>query len=395
MSEVGVPERPWSRLPRVLATTLHARLEPTVLAVAAQVSESVPAFAEIDDPKFARDMREAVRVAVTRFLELVGTDAPALPDPVRESFVALGAAEAREEREPEVLLAAQRMANRALLRIASDALAEVRPVEPGELLDLADAVTAYADELVAATTDGYARQLREQAGETDRRRRLLGELLLRGSAAEAAVTAAAADVGWRELGDVVPVLLPADHARDARFRYAADGVVIDREDDAVLLVREGRRASREQLAGAMHGRSAVVGPTVPWGRVPEAVRLAEATAQLAGDGRRETVVFADDHLATLALRGDPGALEALSARRLAPFADLQPASRDRLLRTLHSWLLHWGSRAEVATELFIHAQTVSYRIRRLRELLGDQLDDPIVRFELLLVLAGRSGVAAG
>jgi DNA-binding PucR family transcriptional regulator len=32
---------------------------------------------------------------------------------------------------------------------------------------------------------------------------------------------------------------------------------------------------------------------------------------------------------------------------------------------------------------------VSYRIRRLRALLGDDLDDPTVRFELLLVLEGR------
>jgi hypothetical protein len=339
-------------------------------------------------------MHEAVRLAVTRFLELLGTEAEALPGPVRESFVALGAAEAREQREPEVLLAALRTANRALLRMASDALAEVRTVEPGELLDLADAVTAYADELVAASTDGYARQLREQAGESDRRRRLLGELLLRGSAAEAAVTAAAVDVGWRDLGDVVPVLLPADQARDARFRYAADGLVVDREDDAVLLVRAGRRSSREQLGNAMRGRSAVVGPAVPWPRVPESVRLAEATARLVADDDHALVVFADDHLARLGLAGDRGALEALAGRRLAPFAALRPASRDRLLRTLRSWLLHWGSRADVAAELFIHPQTVSYRIRRLRELLGDDLDDPDVRFELLLVLTGGSGTCA-
>ena len=33
-------------------------------------------------------------------------------------------------------------------------------------------------------------------------------------------------------------------------------------------------------------------------------------------------------------------------------------------------------------------QTVSYRLNRLRQLLGDDLDDPTARFELLLVLTG-------
>ncbi|HEX2892699.1 MAG TPA: helix-turn-helix domain-containing protein [Marmoricola sp.] len=390
----AVAPRPWARLPRELAGALSERLEPTVEDVARTVSESVPAFAAIDEPKFERDVHHAVQVAVERFLELVGTDEPALPAAAREVFVALGAAEARDERGPEVLLAALRTASRVLLRVASGALDSIGPGVDGDLLDLVDAVTAYVDELVAATTDGYALQLQEQAGETDRRRRLLGDLLLRGGVAEPVVLAAAADIGWPSLAEVTPVLLPLVQARDARFRYGAEGVVVDRERDAVLLVRTGRRARREQLAEALRGRGAVVGPTVPWARVPEAVRLAQQAAQLTGrlsgdHPDRDPVVFTVDHLADLALGGDAGAMAALADRRLEPFAVMQPAARDRLLRTLRSWLLHWGSRADVAAELFIHPQTVSYRIRRLRALLGDDLSDPVARFELLLVLAGR------
>ena len=40
----------------------------------------------------------------------------------------------------------------------------------------------------------------------------------------------------------------------------------------------------------------------------------------------------------------------------------------------------------MATDLQIHPQTARYRIARLRELLGDQLDDPDTRFELELAL---------
>jgi hypothetical protein len=387
VTEPASPSRPWSLLPVDLADALRPRLVLTVELVVEKVSGSVPGFADIDDPKFERDMRGAVSAAVERFLDLIGTDQAALPPSVRETFVALGAAEARDERSPDVLLAALRTAGRGLLRTTSETLAKERPLEGSELLDLADAVTAYVDELVAATTDGYAQQLREQAGETDRRRRLLGELLVRGNADEATVLDAAAEARWNRLGAIVPVLLPSEDARDARFRFSADGVVLEREHDALLLINEGGRAGRARVIEALRGRSAVVGPTQAWTRVPEGVRLAELTAKLVHTQVENEIVFADDHLAQLALRGEAGALAVLASRRLEPFDALPGNTRERLLQTLHSWLLHWGSRAEVADELFIHPQTVSYRIRRLRELLGDDLDDPTTRFELLLALA--------
>ena len=83
-------------------------------------------------------------------------------------------------------------------------------------------------------------------------------------------------------------------------------------------------------------------------------------------------------------------MEALSARRLAPLAKVRATQRERLLETLHSWLRHWGSRTEISAELFVHPQTVSYRLKHLRDLLGDDLDDPTARFELLLALAFRT-----
>jgi hypothetical protein len=376
---------PWQRLSADLPGAMRPRLEATVREVADAVGAATPAFAGIDNPKFARDVRTAVKVALERFLDLVGTDEPALPPSSRDVFLGLGAAEAREDRGPEALLAAYRTASRLMLRKASEALAELRPVGAAELIDLSDAVNAYVDELAAASTDGFTLQLREQAGEGDRRRRQLAELLLRGSAPDSVVRAAANGVGWRSLDTVTPVVLPLDQARDARFRYGEDGVVAERGRDAVLLLRSGPRATRAQLAEALRGRGTVVGPALDWPQVPEGVRLAELVAELVGPDPGP--VFADDHLAALALRGEPGALAVLSTRRLAPLAHVRATQRERLLATLYSWLRHWGSRADVAAELYVHPQTVSYRLKHLRDLLGDDLDDPTARFELLLVLA--------
>jgi hypothetical protein len=367
---------------------MRPRLEATVQAIASAVTAEVPAFTTIDDAKFSRDVLTAVQVALERFLDLVGTSEPALAPRARELFLALGAAEAREDRGPEALLAALRTASRVLLRTAAESLAQLRVLDTAALIDLSDAITAYVDELAAVSTDGFTLQLREQAGEHDRHRRQLAQLLLRGSAAPSVVLTTATGIGWRALDAVVPVLLPLDQARDARFRYGADGVVAERERDAVLLLREGPRTSRPQLTDGLRGRGAVVGPALSWTQTPEAVRLAELTAELVGVDPGP--LFTDDYLATLALRGEPSALPILSARRLAPLAHLRESQRASLLETLYSWLRHWGSRADVSAELFIHPQTVSYRLKRLRELLGDDLDHPDARFELLVILASRT-----
>jgi DNA-binding PucR family transcriptional regulator len=135
----------------------------------------------------------------------------------------------------------------------------------------------------------------------------------------------------------------------------------------------------------------VVGPTLDWEQVPTAVQLAELTAELTAGlaAPGEAPVFTDDHLADLALRGQPAALAVLARRRLGGLSGLRPAQRDTLLRTLRSWLWHWGSRSEVAADLFVHPQTVSYRIAQLRQLLDADLDDPRVRFELLLAVSSE------
>ena len=135
------------------------------------------------------------KAAVEHFTALVGTDAAALPSAVREAFVALGAAEGREERGPEVLLEALRFASRIMLRAASEALERPGEVKIDTIVDLSDAVTAYVDALAMAATAGYAQQVREQAGEGERRRSHLGELLLRGGSGRGVVREALVPIG--------------------------------------------------------------------------------------------------------------------------------------------------------------------------------------------------------
>jgi len=74
---------------------------------------------------------------------------------------------------------------------------------------------------------------------------------------------------------------------------------------------------------------------------------------------------------------------------LAPLDGLGPAARDKLVETLRSWLLHHGRREKVAAELYVHPQTVRYRMGQLRELFGARLEDPQCVLELTLALGAR------
>jgi DNA-binding PucR family transcriptional regulator len=72
---------------------------------------------------------------------------------------------------------------------------------------------------------------------------------------------------------------------------------------------------------------------------------------------------------------------------LAPLDAVRPATAERLAQTLRSWLLHQGRRDDVAADLFVHAQTVRYRMGQIRELFGDRLDDPRAVLELVIALS--------
>ena len=101
----------------------------------------------------------------------------------------------------------------------------------------------------------------------------------------------------------------------------------------------------------------------------------------------EGLVDSEDHLAALLLAADAYARAALRARVLAPMADLRPSTAEKLTETLRVWLLHHGRREAIAEALFVHPQTVRYRVGQLREVYGDRLEDPAFVLDATLALA--------
>ena len=74
---------------------------------------------------------------------------------------------------------------------------------------------------------------------------------------------------------------------------------------------------------------------------------------------------------------------------LAPLATLRPNAAARLAETLRAWLLHQGQRDAVAADLFVHAQTVRYRMNQIRDLYGERLTDPRTILELTVALGSE------
>ena len=105
-----------------------------------------------------------------------------------------------------------------------------------------------------------------------------------------------------------------------------------------------------------------------------------------GDGG---LVRVEEALPALLLYENRELIERIAARRLAPFEALSPKSRRRMEETTLAFVQHQGNAAAMARALGLHAQTARYRLGRLRELLGAELDDADARFELELSLRAR------
>ena len=163
---------------------------------------------------------------------------------------------------------------------------------------------------------------------------------------------------------------------------------IDSSESVVaLLIPDMHGPNRSRLLRELGDRRAVVGPSRAWTQAQSSYHrvLQARTLRLAADGIGP--IDTDTHLVALVLGADREAADDLRRQVLAPLDQLRPNTAERLAETLRSWLLHQGQRDAVAADLFVHAQTVRYRMTQLRELYGERLNDPQVVLELVVALS--------
>ncbi len=376
------------RLPPRLAEALLEQLPLLADEVLGAIAREVPAYARPLEGQFGSGVRRGVQLALARFLSLAGEEPEAGEDRAaqgREVYSELGRGEARVGRSLDALLGAYRTGARvAWARLAQMGLEAGLPA--GDLVQLAAAVFAYIDELSAASAEGYTAEQSALAGDRERRHRTLTQLLLSEVPAWQ-VDEAATVAGWQAPVTLTAVLVPVRAAREIASRWDARALLAAEDDGAatavLLLPDVDGPGQLERLERLLAGRPSVVGLPRPWHEARLSVALVRKVRA------PTSTVRVADCLAGLVVGAEPLALEELTVRRLAPFAAVSERSRERLLDTLRAWLAHQGERQAVAAALGIHPQTVRYRLGLLRELLGDDLDDPQRRFELELVLHAR------
>ena len=379
---------PWLSLPTEISEVLRPVVGEIVEAIIEGIPRDVPVYAMPMEGRFGQGVRQGVTVALHRFLDLPGTRLPALSEDGKWVYENLGRGEVRSGRSLESLLSAYRYGARVTLRAISRTV-DVSRLAPDVILALGESLFAYIDELSAASAQGYALEQSERAGEHQRRRGEVLEMILRGEP-ETGVQRAATALGWQLPDVVVVAMLPSSRLEGVRAALGPDALVAERGTEVAVVVPFGSRVSRtRELNRALRGRHAVIGPARPWQQAAESLHLAvSAGAHGLGNpvGEADPPVWVEEHLAELVVHAEPLATADLARRRLAPLDALRPAVRARLAETLLSWLRHQGQRAPIAAELFVHQQTVGYRVGQLKELFGDALDDPEARFELELVL---------
>ncbi len=90
---------------------------------------------------------------------------------------------------------------------------------------------------------------------------------------------------------------------------------------------------------------------------------------------------------------DDALLDEYYRQRLAPLLEYDAEHDGSYIETLFRYLLHDGSLSIVAEEMYTHRNTIGYRMGKIREMLGMQLDTQYDRFPLLL--AFHIGVILG
>jgi hypothetical protein len=378
----------WRALPSEVADLIEPELDAVTAEILAAIAADVPGYARPLEGSFGRGVRRGVSEALRQFVALI-RDPESGRGVGRDVYVELGRGELRQGRSLDSLQAAYRVGARVAWRRLS-MVGRGANLNAEVLSLLAEAIFAYIDELSADSVEGYAEA--RAVLEDERRGRVadLAALLVRRPSAEQADVLAAAEIaGWSLPRRAAALACVEDQLGAVARRLPAEALATVLEGGGCILFPDpdgpGRKALIERAAGDC---TVALGPTggtselpVSWSLARSALRAAQAGAIPAGG-----LLQVDDHLAELLLFEGSALAARIAARRLAPFEALTEKARERMRETALAYVRHEGNAVAMARALHVHPQTARYRTARLRELLGDQLEDPDARFELEIAL---------
>lgn len=273
-----------------------------------------------------------------------------------------------------------------LVRSVVDAVEEhaTELAEPGGEQALRESVLRYSREIAFAAAEVYAHAAEARGAWDARLEGLVVDAVLRGEADDSMQSRAAA-LGW---GSTTRVAVVAGSSPPGGSEGVVDGLrrSAARLDVDLLAAVQGRRLvcivgnvrDAMEAAGELSdhfGQGAiVVGPTVPHlfaaGRSARAALAGQSCAHAWPEAPRP--VSADDLLAERVLIGDQPARVLLLERIWKPLSD---SSGANLLQTAAVYLEGGHGLEGTARLLFVHPNTVRYRLGKIADLTGYDLTD--------------------
>ncbi|MGA7149594.1 MAG: helix-turn-helix domain-containing protein [Microbacterium sp.] len=271
-----------------------------------------------------------------------------------------------------------------LIRVTVE-VTEERVAGKGE--HLREAILLYSREVAFAAADVYARAAEARGLWDARLEALVVDSILTGEADEELPSRIAA-LGWHGHGEVsvlvgtTPPQFDIDQLRRTARKLGVDVLIGVQGSRLVLVLGRAEPPARQddvpgelpftdiasQLEPGFGPGFLVLGPAVPAlvdaGLSARAALAGFAVARAWRHAPRP--VEADDLLPERALAGDPLAKQTLVERIYRP---LQAHSTD-LVATLWSYLDNGRSLEATARELFVHPNTVRYRLKRVTEVIG-------------------------
>ncbi|NUU16177.1 helix-turn-helix domain-containing protein [Cellulomonas humilata] len=279
-----------------------------------------------------------------------------------------------------------------------------RLAAPGDEREVREAVLRYSREVAFSAAEVYARAAEVRGAWDARLEALVVDALVRGDVDDALRSRIAA-LGWSGRGSTLVMVgtttSALDDVRAAELRRAtrraADDALVGIQGDRLVVFLGGEgdlRAAASTLLPRFGPGPVVIGPVV--GDLTDSARSARAALSglLAAPAWEQAPrpVQAEELLPERVLIGDVTARRTLVAQAFAPLA----ASPGSLLETLSAYLGTGRSLEAAARTLFVHPNTVRYRLRRVADVTGWDPLDARESYVLQIALAlGRLDAADG
>ncbi|MGA1023073.1 MAG: PucR family transcriptional regulator [Aquiluna sp.] len=265
--------------------------------------------------------------------------------------------------------------------------------------DLREAVLRYSRDIAFSAADVYARAAEARGLWDARLEALVVDSIISGETSQE-INSRVAALGWRADGQVAvllgttPETPDPDNMRKIARKSQADVLlgIQGRRQVAVIGLPEivSKPATAiiklaEALSESFGAGPLILGPVV--NTVSDAPRSAKAALSANSVAASREVysrpMQADDLLPERALAGDFLAKQTLIANYYLPLAE---NSRE-LLHTLRNYFENGGSLEATSKALYVHANTVRYRLKRIQELLGEDMTDPRTSFVAQVALS--------